>query len=120
MNIITKLLKKFQNAINGFFYTFKEESSLQIEILISIITIVLGFIFKISLHDWVAIIIVIFLVLSFELMNTGIENMLDLVSYKYNINIKKIKDIFAAATLLVSFGSVIVGCIIFIPIFIHY
>jgi diacylglycerol kinase len=60
---------------------------------------------------------VIFLVLGFEIFNTAIEALVDMVSFQYNIKVKKIKDISAGATLAVTIGAVIVGLIIFIPHF---
>jgi undecaprenol kinase/diacylglycerol kinase (ATP) len=50
-----------------------------------------------------------------ELLNTAIENLVDIIAFKYNYNAKKIKDISAAATLILTITSVIVGLIIFIP-----
>lgn len=117
---IKKILSKFKNSIEGLLISFKEELSLQIEFFVGIVAIILGIIFKISRTNWIELTIVIVLVIAFELINTAAENLLDLISYKYNINVKKIKDIFAASTLLISIGAFVVGCIIFIPIFINY
>jgi undecaprenol kinase/diacylglycerol kinase (ATP) len=50
-----------------------------------------------------------------ELLNTAIENLVDIIAFKYNYNAKKIKDISAAAALILTITSVIVGLIIFIP-----
>jgi undecaprenol kinase/diacylglycerol kinase (ATP) len=50
-----------------------------------------------------------------ELLNTAIENLVDIISFKYNYNAKKIKDIAAAATLTLTLGAVAIGLIIFIP-----
>jgi undecaprenol kinase/diacylglycerol kinase (ATP) len=54
-------------------------------------------------------------VIGMELLNTGLENLVDLFEFKYNGNAGKIKDIGAAATLIATISAVAVGLIIFIP-----
>lgn len=41
-----------------------------------------------------------------ELLNTAIENLVDMVSFKFSYNAKKIKDISAAATLILSLMAI--------------
>jgi len=55
------------------------------------------------------------LVISSELMNTAIENVVDMVAFKYNFNAKKIKDIAAAATLVLAIIAIAVGLLLFVP-----
>jgi undecaprenol kinase/diacylglycerol kinase (ATP) len=54
-------------------------------------------------------------IIGMELINTAVENLVDVVSFKYNYNAKKIKDVSAAATLVLTITAVAVGLIIFIP-----
>lgn len=117
----TSLVKKFKYAFRGLGSAIKEEKSLVIHIIVSILVlIVAGIIHKyMSIYDWIILIVVIFLVIVMELVNTAIENLVDTVSFKYNIKAKKIKDIAAAATLLFAIMAIIVGMLIFIPKFIE-
>ncbi|MDE7433776.1 MAG: diacylglycerol kinase family protein [Mycoplasmoidaceae bacterium] len=55
-----------------------------------------------------------------ELLNTAIENVVDVVTFEYNEKAKKIKDVSAAATLILTIAAVIVGLLIFIPKIIAY
>jgi undecaprenol kinase/diacylglycerol kinase (ATP) len=55
------------------------------------------------------------MVIGMELLNTAIENLVDIVAFKYNYNAKKIKDISAAATLIMTITSIALGLIIFMP-----
>jgi diacylglycerol kinase len=55
------------------------------------------------------------MVIGFEILNTAIEYLVDVVSFEYSIKAKKIKDVSAAATLFVSLISVIIGLLVFIP-----
>lgn len=119
-NQFVAILKKFIYAFRGLVYAIKEEKSLVIHFIVSIIVLsIAGIINKqMKTIDWIILVIVIFLVIGVELINTAIENIVDMISFKYNFNARKIKDISAAASLVFSLMSVIVGLLIFIPKFI--
>lgn len=119
-NQFVTILKKFLYAFRGLVYAIKEEKSLVIHFIVSVIVLtVAGIINKqMKTIDWIILVIVIFLVIGVELINTAIENIVDMISFKYNFNARKIKDISAAASLVFSLMSVIVGLLIFIPKFI--
>lgn len=119
-NQFVSILKKFIYAFRGLVYAIKEEKSLVIHFIVSIIVLsIAGIINKqMKTIDWIILVIVIFLVIGVELINTAIENIVDMISFKYNFNARKIKDISAAASLVFSLMSVIVGLLIFIPKFI--
>ena len=49
-----------------------------------------------------------------ELINTAIENLTDMVSFKFSYNAKKIKVVAAAAMLILSIMSIIVSLMVLI------
>ncbi|MEG1820810.1 MAG: diacylglycerol kinase, partial [Malacoplasma sp.] len=112
--------RKFKHAFKGLYFSLKEEKSLLTHIIVSIIILIIsGLINKqMSTTDWAIIIIVIFIVIGVELINTAIENIADMVAFKFNYSAKKIKDISAAAALVFSLMAIIVGFLIYIPKFI--
>lgn len=112
-----KLRYKFSHAFSGLFFAFKEETSLIIHIVTAIVILILAAILHTQMmpYDWAIIVLVIGFIISLELLNTAIENLVDTVSFKFNINAKKIKDISAAATLVLAIAAVIVGLIILVP-----
>ena len=55
------------------------------------------------------------LVISFELINTLVEMIIDLVSPKYNELAGMIKDVAAGAVLVISITALIIGIAIFLP-----
>ena len=71
--------------------------------------------FKISKHEWIAVILSIGLVFVAEIINTSIENLSDFVSPGENEQIKKIKDISAAGVLIAAIIAFTIGMIIFLP-----
>lgn len=115
------IIKKFKYAFKGLFHSIKEEKSLVIHLVVSAIVLIVGGLInqEMQIIDWIILVITIFLVIGVELINTAIENVADMVAFKYNFNARKIKDIAAAAALIFSLMAIIVGLLIFIPKFIN-
>jgi undecaprenol kinase/diacylglycerol kinase (ATP) len=83
--------------------------------MIALLVAIAGIFFSISTAEWMIILICFAMVLSFEIINSAIEKLCDLVSPEFNLTIKKVKDMSASAVLLAAIISFIVGCIIFLP-----
>jgi undecaprenol kinase len=83
--------------------------------MITLIAIITGIILRISILEWVAILIVICLVWIVESINTVFERLFDLVDENYNPIVKIGKDVSATSVLICAFLSVLVGLLIFIP-----
>lgn len=115
INWFKRLYRKFTNALHGFWVIIKEENSLWVHFFVSFVVIVFGVIFELSTVEWAIIITMIGLVIGFEIFNTAIEYLVDIVSFEYNVKAKKIKDVAAMATLFITLIAIIVGLIIFIP-----
>jgi diacylglycerol kinase len=106
---------KFKHAFNGLKLALGE-TSFCIQLVAGIIIIGLGILFKISKMEWIVILLCIGAVLVAEIFNTAVENTCDLFSMGWILNeIKIIKDLAAAAVLIISIISFICGTIIFIP-----
>lgn len=110
-----KFSKSFGHAIDGIDYTINHERNIKIEIFFAIITSILGFLLKISLIEWLIIILSMGIVLSAELINTAIERTVDLVTKDYQELAKAAKDTAAGAVLISSIFVAIIGLIIFLP-----
>ncbi len=117
INWIKRTSRKFTNAMKGMVVMVKEEKSLWVHLFATLIVIIMGFAFKISSSEWIAVIFAVALVIGFEIINTAIEYLVDIVSFEYNVKAKKIKDVAAMATLVVTIAAVIIGLIIFGPEF---
>ena len=109
-------IKKFGYAFKGLFIALKEEKTLIVDFIIAAIVIIIASILHkhLKIIDWIILAMVICLVISMELINTAVENLVDVVSFTYSYNAKKIKDISAAATLVLSIMSVVVAVLIII------
>ncbi len=115
-NIITYLYHVIINSLNGIYYSLKEEKSLHLWLISSIVITLISIILKINLLDAIIILSLQVFVLIVELLNTGIENTVDLITKEKNILAKRAKDCGSAA----SFLAEIIALIIEISIFIKY
>ncbi len=105
----------FEYAISGIVIAFSEENNLFIQFCVTMLVVVFGVALKFTLTEWVICILLCFLVMVFELVNTAIENLCDKISPDYDNAIKRVKDISAGAVLAMSICAVIVGGIIILP-----
>ncbi len=112
---IHRLFKSFSYAIDGLKYAFKYEQNILVHTLAMILVIIAGFIFKISLFEWLVLFLIIGLVIATELINTSIEATIDLVTKEIHPLAKIAKDTAAAAVLVFGLTAIAIGCIIFIP-----
>ena len=75
----------------------------------------LGFLFSISITEWMILFVVIGLVLVTEALNTAIEIDVGLSSPGYNPFARDAKDVAAGAVLLSVFIAIVTGILIFGP-----
>ncbi len=101
--------------MKGIRVAIKEERNIKIQLFVAIGVVVLGLYLGITNTEWVAIIFCIGFVLVTELINTGIENLVDGTSLGKIHWAGKVKDIAAGAVLVASVISVIIALLIFIP-----
>ena len=113
----TKLTFSFKYAFEGIITTIKEERNMFIHFLIAIIVVITGIYVRLSLNEWLICLLLFALVFSLELINTAIENTVDLVTTKKNKKAKIAKDAAAGAVLIAAIFASIIGIIIFLPKF---
>ena len=113
----TKLTFSFKYAFEGIITTIKEERNMFIHFLIAIIVVITGIYVRLSLNEWLICLLLFALVFSLELINTAIENTVDLVTTKKNKKAKLAKDAAAGAVLIAAIFASIIGIIIFLPKF---
>lgn len=112
---LKKFIRSFQYAFRGLKHVFKKEQTFRIQIIIALIVITLMFYFNITPLEKIILLMMVFLVLSLELVNTTAENILNVVEPNFRPRVQIIKDTMAAAVLVAAFGSLIIGLIIFLP-----
>ncbi len=108
-------MKSFQYAASGILSALRSEPNLRFHVAIAVVVSVAGYFLHLSAMEWIALVLCVVLVLGFEVLNTAIEALCNHVTEEIHPAIKKVKDISAAAVLIVSGGSAITGLIIFLP-----
>lgn len=110
------LISSLEFASTGVLTAFKEERNLKKHLVSGILVTISGLIFQITALEWLFLLLAIFLVIAFEIVNSAIENVVDLASdYHFSMLAKKAKDMAAGAVLVISGYAVLTGLIIFIP-----
>ena len=107
-----KMFKSFSFAFKGLKYALNE-NNFRFHILATILVTLCGVCFHISNPEWLAIILCCGLVLSMEIINTAIEKMIDIISPEFHKTAGMVKDLAAAAVLMMAITSFVVFLTIF-------
>ena len=110
-----KLAESFKYAFNGLWLAISENQNLRIHFLFAIVVAILGIVFRINAFELGILGITILLVIAAEMINTAIEEVVDLVTTEHRKEAKRAKDVAAGMVLVTAMGSVIVGILIFTP-----
>ena len=110
------LVASMEFAITGVLTAFKEERNMRKHLVSAILAALTGLVFRISAIEWLFLLLAIFLVIILEIINSAIDNVVDLASgYHFSMLAKNAKDMAAGAVLVASGYAVLTGLIIFIP-----
>ena len=110
------VISSLEFALTGIFTAIKEERNMRKHALSALVAILAGLVFRISATEWLFLLMAVFLVIALEIVNSAIENVVDLASnYHFSMLAKNAKDMAAGAVLVVSCYAVITGMIVFIP-----
>jgi len=110
-----KLLRSFKYAFRGFWFVFKAEQNIRIQLIVSVVVIILMIYFQVTLGQAIILFMVMMLVIVLELINTIFEKMVDMLRPRIHYYAEVIKDIMAATVLISSIGAIIIGILIFAP-----
>ena len=110
-----RIISSVKNSWNGLKVAYKNEQSMYIHLVCTIILLLFSFFLKISMIQWLIIIAIIGLTLVVELLNTAIESTVDLVTKDFHPLAKIAKDTASAAEFVLSVTSAVIALMIFIP-----
>ena len=112
---IERYEKSFFHAIDGIVYCIKYEHNILIIMVATVLVVVLGFIYQISIYEWLFVITMIGTISASEMINSSIEATIDLYTTEIHPLAKIAKDTASSATLVLCITALIGGLIIFIP-----
>ncbi|HXK52687.1 diacylglycerol kinase family protein [Candidatus Nomurabacteria bacterium] len=108
-----KHAKSFKYAFNGIFHALLNEANFRVQIVITAIAVLLGIYYRISVEEWSILTLATGLLLSAEMFNTVLENIIDRLITDYDENAKIIKDLAAGFVLIMAVTCAILLGLIF-------
>ncbi|MFH1429727.1 MAG: diacylglycerol kinase family protein [Candidatus Margulisiibacteriota bacterium] len=109
------IMQSFYYAIRGLLFAFKNERSMWIHTIIALLVVTAALLLRLTLIEWMILLLSIFLVLIAETINTAIEINVDLVTKKMRTRAMMAKDVAAGAVFLSGVNAIIIGIILFVP-----
>lgn len=113
-----KFIKSFKYAKAGAQHAIKTQRNLWIHFFIGLAVLGAAVWLRVSLIELSVLVVTIFGVIVTEMVNTSIEELVNILSPGHRAEAALAKNVAAAAVLLAGVGAVVVGCLIFIPRFI--
>ncbi|HRW91592.1 MAG TPA: diacylglycerol kinase family protein [Thermotogota bacterium] len=106
-------LGSFRHAFRGVASALKTQRNLRIDFCVGVAVLVLAWILPLSTFELLWVVFSVFLVIIFEMLNSLIEELLDLFYPYFHEKVKRAKDIAAGMVLVAAFFAFSVGIIIF-------
>ena len=108
-----KLIYSFGYALKGMFLVLSDQQNMRIHAVAVVVVTIAGLFIGLTAIEWSLIALCIGSVISSEMINTAIEELVDLVSPQFSEKAGKIKDIAAGAVLLTAVVATVVAVYIF-------
>jgi len=109
------IIDSFKHSFEGVSHAFFENRNMRIHVSVGAIVLMAGLIFNVSKFEMIIIAVMIILVIMMEMINTAIEEMVDLIVTEHHKQAKIAKDVASGMVLVAVIGSVIAGAFIFLP-----
>src|SRR3989338_6815973 len=110
-----RFFESLRHASRGIISVFRAGQNFMLQITVGLVLIFMGIFFRVSIIEWLSLILIATLVLILEMINTAVEKILDVVKPRLDERVGLIKDIMAGAVLISSFSSLIIGFFVFLP-----
>ncbi len=110
-----KLHSSFKFALEGVSVSINENQNIKIHLIIAIFVLIFALLLGLTRYEFFAVGVLIVLVISAEMINSAIEEVVNLLVNEHRKEAKNAKDVSAGMVLLVSVFALVVGLFIFIP-----
>lgn len=111
----SKFNSSFKYALGGISYAIKENQNIKIHLIAAIFVLIFALVLGLTRYEFFGIGVLIVLVISAEMINCSIEEVVNLLVNEHRQEAKIAKDVSAGMVLLVSAFALVVGLFIFIP-----
>ena len=113
--MVHSIPKSFSYAIQGLKKALSEEPNFRIHLVLGITACIAAFLLGFSALEWLILTVTIFFVLIQELINTSLENIVDLITPEIKNEAKVAKDVSASAVFLSAVFAILVAASLFVP-----
>jgi len=110
-------VRKFVVAFAGVGWAVRTQNSFWVHLIVAVAVVLMGLNLQIGLWQWSALAIAITMVLTVELINSSIEQLVKVLHPQANERIGRALDVAAGAVLVASIGAIAVGLITLGPPF---
>jgi diacylglycerol kinase len=115
MEEVRALVRSFGYAFEGLFHAIKHNRNLKIHLAVALIVILASIFFHVTIFEKEILGVAILLVILSEMINTSIEEMVNLITIEHRKEAKIAKDVGAGMILVAALGAAIIGIFIFTP-----
>ncbi|OGC25014.1 hypothetical protein A2291_01700 [candidate division WOR-1 bacterium RIFOXYB2_FULL_42_35] len=110
-----KFIKSFECAKSGVGHAVKTQRNLWIHFFAGLAVLFVATQLQVSLLELAVLVTAIFAVIVIEMVNTSIEELVNILSPEHRKEAALAKDVAAASVLLSAVGAVVVGLLILVP-----
>ncbi len=107
--------RSFGHAVRGMLHILRTEQNLRIHVTAAIAVIALSIYLRLSPLAFAVVLLAIGLVVTAEVVNAVIEDLLDLIHPAHHPVVGRIKDALAGAVLVAAVIAAAIGLLIFLP-----
>lgn len=107
-----RIIRKFRFACIGVWTGITQDKSIALQCVLGLLTVLVCAFLPLSVVEWCVILILIFLVIILEFINSAIEKTVDYISLEKHPLAKQIKDLAAGAVLLMSVCALLAAILI--------
>ena len=109
------LIKSFGYAFEGVWHALKHNRNLRIHFVAALAVVGLSIFFHANPYEKGILGVMILIVICAEMINTSLEEMINLITNEHKKEAKIAKDVAAGMVLIAVIGSIIAGVLIFTP-----
>ena len=106
-------LHSLNNATEGFIHVVRHERNMRLHFLFAFFILLLAFFVGVLRTDWLILCLAVSVLLMAEMINTALEETLDLLHSQFHPSVKLIKDISAGMVLVAAANAFILSFLIF-------
>lgn len=104
----------WKKAFGGIWYGIKTQRNIKVQLCIAVVVIICAIYFKLNITECMFLTFATMLVIITEMVNTAIEEAVNLTTDKFHPIAKIAKDVAAGAVVLAALNAVIIAIFIFI------